>query len=413
MKLTATTVQKLALPKGKSELIVFDDEVPGFGLRLRDGGSRGWIFQYKIGAKQRRIALGAVKAIDHGKARDTAKDLYAKVRLGQDPAGQKAEAKATAHHTFKAVADEFLAFKKKSLRDRSYPDVERHLVGNPKLPGGVCHAKPLHELQIRRISLRDIATCLNAVEKNSGDVTRNRVRTTLSTFFSWAIGQGYVTANPVISTTRAEETTRDRVLSPAELRTIWKALPADQFGAIMKLLALTGQRAGEIAGLRWTEIQDDLISLPGERTKNHRPHTVPLSPVAQAIITAQPQRTTTDGKPRDLIFGNGEGPFSGWSKAKDELDAAINKANGKALAHWTPHDLRRSLATHSAEMGIAPHIIEAALNHVSGHKAGVAGIYNRAAYEPEKRTALNRWAEQLIAWVEGKETNVTPLRRKV
>lgn len=406
MKLTTAYVRNLTLPKGQSELIEFDDDVPGFGVRLRDGGSRSWIFQYKIGAKQRRMALGKLSAIDVGKARDTAKDLYAKVRLGQDPAGEKAEAKATAHHTFGALVDEFLAVKKKNLRPRSYPDVERHLK---------THAKVLHGLQIEKISLRDIATCLTAVENGSGGVTRNRVRTTLSTFFSWCISEGYTTANPVIGTTRAEETTRDRVLSPAELRTIWASLPADQFGDIMKLLALTGQRAAEIAGLRWSEIEEEgtatIIRLPGARTKNHRDHSVSLSPAAKAIVEKQARRTKPDGEPRDLIFGNGEGPFSGWSKAKDELDAAIKKANGNALPHWTPHDFRRSFATHASEMGVAPHIIEAVLNHVSGHKAGVAGIYNRATYEPEKRAALVRWADQLMAWVEGKESNVTTLRR--
>jgi len=178
--------------------------------------------------------------------------------------------------------------------------------------------------------------------------------------------------------------------------------------------ALTGQRAGEVAGLRRSEVKDsNRIELPGERTKNHRPHTVPLSDVAAAIIAVQPQRVGSDGKPRDLIFGLGEGPFAGWSNSKKALDAAIKEELGEALPHWTPHDLRRSFATHAAEVvGIQPHIIEAVLNHISGHRAGVAGIYNRAMYEPEKRAALDRWAEQLLAWVEDKESKVVPLRRE-
>src|SRR5262249_55960418 len=153
---------------------------------------------------------------------------YAKVKLGQDPAGEKTEARAKAHHTFKAAADEFLELKRKNLRPRSYPDVERHLLK---------HAKVLHGLQIERISLSDIASCLNAVERSAGKVTRNRMRTTLSTFYSWAMSQGYAKANPVIGTTREKEISRNRVLSPAELRAIWNALPDNHFGTIMKLLA--------------------------------------------------------------------------------------------------------------------------------------------------------------------------------
>ena len=314
MRLTVKSTAGLKLPPGKDDYIEWDDEIPGFGVRLRKGGSRNYIFQYKIGAKQRRMKIGKLGAMDFGKARKRAEEIHALVHTGKDPAGEKAETKAKAHRTFKPIADEFLELKRATLRPRSYPDVERHLL---------LHAKPLHELQIESIKLADIASCIGAVQKNSGDVTRNRVRTSLSTFFSWAMSEGYVTGNPVIGTRRAEEQSRERVFTPAELRIIWKALPDNQYGAIMKLLALTGQRAAEIAGLRWSEIHDDRIELPRERTKNDRPHVVPLSPTAKTIIEAQPRRTTAAGQPRDLIFGAGEGPFSGWSKAKDELEAAI------------------------------------------------------------------------------------------
>jgi integrase len=405
MKLTTKSIRAAALARGRSESILFDDDVPGFGLRLREGGSRTLVFQYKLGAKQRRMVLGSVSAVDFAETRKAAEKLYARVKLGEDPAGNKAETKAKAHRTFEAVADDYLHYQKENIRERSYADVERHLRK---------HAKPLHRLNIEKISRADIATCIAGVRKNSGAVTGNRVRATLSAFFGWAIGEGILDANPVVGTNRTEEKTRDRVLLPNELRVIWNTLPANDFGSIMKLLMLTGQRAGEIAGLRRPEIQDNKIELPGERTKNHRPHTVPLSDAALEIIKTQPKRVGLDGKPRDLIFGIGEGPFSGWSNSKEALDAAIKDATGQELPHWTPHDLRRSFATHAAEkLGIQPHIIEAVLNHVSGHRGGVAGIYNRAMYEPEKRAALNRWAEYLMALVEDQGSKVVPLRRLV
>jgi integrase len=157
-----------------------------------------------------------------------------------------------------------------------------------------------------------------------------------------------------------------------------------------------------------------MIDLPGERTKNGRPHFVPLAAPARAILETRPQRVTPSGKSRDLIFGSGEGPFSGWSGAKEQIDARILVAlrtaaekAGKNLEevrpppHWTLHDLRRTMATKMADdLKVLPHVIEATINHISGHKGGVAGIYNRATYLPERRQALALWAEHLLAAVE-------------
>jgi integrase len=404
MKLNANSINSLSLPAGKTEAIFFDNDVPGFGIRLREGGSRTYVFQYKIGDKQRRIALGRTSAKSIGKARDEAEILYARVRLGADPAGDKAESVRTAAETFEAITARFLAHKREKLRRRSYTDVERHLL---------VHGKSLHALQLVKIDRRDIATCIAAVAKNSGAVTGNRVRATLSSFFSWSISQGLTGQNPVIGTTRHDEVSRDRVLDPAEIRLIWNSLEDDHYAQIIKLLMLTGQREAEVAGMLWSEI--DLAAaawaMPGTRTKNHKAHRVPLSGAALAIIGMQPRRANADGKQRDLIFGYSEGPFSGWSNSKEALDARVTQAAGKPLPHWTVHDLRRSFATHAAEqLQIQPHIIECILNHVSGFRAGVAGTYNRATYEPEMRHALSMWDDLLLSWAEDRESNVTPLR---
>jgi integrase len=289
------------------------------------------------------------------------------------------------------------------------------------------YAKSLHELPIAKITRSDIAPVIASVTKNNGAVTANRVRASLSAFFSWAMEQGRADANPVIGTARNEEQSRDRVLAPAELRAIWDALDDDDFGDIVRLLALTAQRASEIAGLSFPELHDGTIVLPGERTKNSRSHVVPLSAAAKVILDRHKQEDE-----RELIFGRGKKPFSGWSNCKERVDEKIEKALGKALPHWTLHDLRRTFATYAGGgmpahlleklpardkeltrgLGIQPHIIEAVLNHVSGHKAGVAGIYNRSSYEREKRAALDLWANHLTAIVEGKINNVTPLRRE-
>jgi integrase len=406
IKLTAANVRKLRGPHaGKTEVSYTDAEIPGFYLRVRNTGARTLTFQYfRQGASNKtpKIKIGEVGAIDFGEARKIARKYYARVQLGEDPAADRAEARVKASETFAATATRFLAHQRTRLRARSYVDLERHILK---------HAKVLHPMPIEKIARRDIATLIAAVADESGLPTGNRVRTSLGTFFSWAIAQGLVEGNPVIGTQKNQERSRDRVLSPAELRVIWNNLAHDHYGSILRLLALTGQRAAEIAGLRWSEVNldDGIIALPGERTKNHRPHFIPLSAPARAIIEAQPRRATVVGLPRDLIFGIGEGAFSGWSNSKEGLNERIEKATGAPLPQWQPHDLRRSFATHAAEIGIQPHIIEAILNHISGHRAGVAGIYNRAAYEREKRVALDRWAEHLLAVVDDRASNIVTL----
>jgi integrase len=401
MKFTVKSIDNLRLPKGKTDHIEWDDSFPGFGLRMRDGGSRNWIFQYTLGDKQRRMSVGSASAITLVKARETAGELHAKVRLGQDPAGQKAESKQQAAETFEVIAKSYLAVRKRDMRPSAYDQIDRHLLK---------YAKPLHGLQLANITQRTIATRINELRDLSGTVQANRARSSLLAFYGWAMQQGIVTHNPVANTGRFIEQPRERTLADGELRDIWQSAGDDHYGSIVKLLMLTGQRADEIASLRWDEIGDGAITLPPARTKNKRLHIVPLSDPAVEILTAQPRRVSNSGALRTYVFGVGECGFSGWSKCKVRLDEHI-AATGASLAPWVVHDLRRSAATGMSRLGVQPHIIEAVLNHVSGHKAGVAGIYNRNTYEPEKRQALNLWAAHVMALVEGRQSNVTPLRR--
>jgi hypothetical protein len=223
--------------------------------------------------------------------------------------------------------------------------------------------------------------------------------------------QGYVDHNPFMGISKYEEKPRNRVLSDRELKLIWDNSGAEQYGAIVQLLMLTAQRADEIASLRWSEITGDVVVLPPERVKNkggknRQSHLVPLSSPALTILAAQPRRVSGDGTLRDFVFGNRERGFSGWSRCKERLDERITRAIGNPLPDWHVHDIRRSVATGMANLGVQPHIIEAVLNHRSGHQAGVAGIYNRSTYEPEKRRALALWADHVSVLIEGRESNV-------
>jgi len=163
-----------------------------------------------------------------------------------------------------------------------------------------------------------------------------------------------------------------------------------------------GQRRDEIGSLRWFEINFDkaVISLPPERTKNSRPHDVPLTDAALSILKARPRLAG-----QEYVFTTGANGYRGWSNNKVTLDGRIG-----TIAPWRLHDLRRTCATRMADIGVLPHIIEACLNHVSGHKAGVAGTYNRSTYEKEKRHALNLWAEYLASIVAGERSKVVPIR---
>jgi integrase len=398
MRLTIKSAEDVKLPAGKSDHIVFDEDITGFGIRLREGGSKTWIYQYRIGSKQRRMVLGSVKSVPLKLARENAGKLEAKVRLGGDPAMDKETARQEADNTFGALVDMYLEARKSEWRRRSEIEVRRHLT---------THAKPLHRFPIAAITQRNVATLLSDVAKESGNVTSNRVRASLYAFFGWVIREGIrlPEGNVVSYTNVREEKSRDRVLSDAELKAIWAGCLDDYSGAVLRLLMLTGQRVNEIAALRWDEIHDDQIVLPAERTKNKRAHIVPLSDAAKTILTA------FYGRGRLCVFGRDDTGFQGLGYAKPRLDARVAEAHGKPLPHWTPHDLRRTVATRMAELGVQPHIIETTLNHVSGHKSGVAGIYNRATYDREKREALNLWATHLLAVIEGTPAVVVPLKR--
>lgn len=296
--------------------------------------------------------------------------------------------------TFGGEVERYLSRRVEAMKPRAYDEVERHL----RVHSATFAGDRLGDIDRRAVALR-----LAEIETASGPVARNRSRSSLSAFFTWAVREGLLETNPVHGSAKADEgSPRERVLTDAELGEIWRALPNGQFGEIVRLLILTGQRREEIGALRWSEVDLDrrLIVLPPARTKNRRQHELPISPAVLGVLSRQPRR-----KGRDFIFGiSGASGFSGWADCKARLDAAIlerrqaaNQKAGKAPPPWRLHDLRRTAATGMAELGVLPHIIEAVLNHVSGHRAGVAGVYNRARYEGEMRAGLDRWAEHVEA----------------
>ena len=321
-----------------------------------------------------------------------------RVTLGGDPQAKKAEEKARAKHTLGAVAELYLTAQQGRLKPKTHSEAGRYLR---------TLWKPLHDLPLHKIARLDVTTRVSEINLKSGPSAAGHARLVLSALFAWAIGEGVANENPVIGSNAPATQKRDRVLSDAELAEIWRACPDDDYGRIVKVLALTGQRRGEVAAMTWSELdlEDAVWRLPADRVKNGVPHQVPLAPLALEIIKAVPRLAG-----RDLLFGKGRNGFAGWGTPKLALDrkiqAARKKAGAKAVPPWVVHDLRRAFATGAGHLGVQPHVIEAALNHVSGHKRGVAGVYNKSPYAREVRAAMALWDDHLKSVVEGGERKI-------
>ena len=365
-KITKSTVEKLPLNS-----LIWDNALIGFGAR-RQLRHVHYLLRYRINGRQRFITIGR-----HGSpwtpdtARNEARRLLGLVASKVDPANERVRS----GETFGAELTRYLDRKRAVLGPRSMIEIERYLT---------IQCKSLHGLGLNEIDRRTVALTLAEIEQHSGPVARNRARTSLSAFFAYAIREGLIDgANPVSGTGKASEGNgRDRVLSETELTQVLRALSDDPFSEIIRVLILTGQRRSEVGGLQWSEVdlERNSIVFNPDRVKNGRSHELPISHQVRSVLERQPRKN-------EWVWGC---QWSSWSEPKAKLDKRLN-----GMPEWRLHDLRRTAATMMAELGILPHIIEAILNHVSGHRAGVAGIYNRAKYQADMRDALERWGEHV------------------
>jgi integrase len=398
---------RLRVPEGARDVQVFDEDLPGFGIRKFASGRASYFVKYGIGVQQRRLTLGKVVRGNLKTMRLEASKVLAKARLGTDTAAVVRAAAAKAEVTLGQLVPRYLHERQPNWRPRYYAEVKRQLEKD---------WKSLHGVGIEAITRQVVAAELDDIAARQGDTAADRARTALSGIFGWAIEPGYCDSNPSLGISpRSSQRARDRVMTESELVEVWQAAGDGEYGIIVKLLILTGQRRLEIGDLSWFEIdlEKRQIELPAERTKAGRPHIIPLSAPAFAIISAISER-----KGRDLVFGQRAGGFSGWSKAKTELDGRIGTARKEAgvnatIPAWRLHDLRRSFVTHVNERGFAqPHVVEAIVNHISGHLAGVAGVYNKALYLAERRQALELWGAHIGNLVAVRADNrVVPLKR--
>jgi integrase len=435
-RITKRSVEAFPLPAPGKRTHLWDDQLKGFGLMVTSAGARSYVVQYRVGGRSaniRRVVIGK-----HGspwtaeRARRRAEDLLELVRKKVDPfeaererliaeraATKQAQAAehAAAHLAFAVVADRFVEKYAKVEQPRTWKETESIIRRDLK--------PHFADTPLPAITDTAIIDLLDKVQ-NRGDSASIKAYKAMRALFGWAKDRRQIPINPMLDIKPpAKVGKRDRALTDAELKLVWQAASSLgwPFGPIVHLLILTGQRLREVAEAPWTEfdLEKRQWVLPGgERTKNGLPNLVPLSDQAMAILKDLP---VVASKKRLLFTTTGETPVSGFSKTKTKLDsrmvAAMQRdaeeagmdAEETTLQPWTIHDLRRTVASGCQRLGIKLEVTEAVLNHVSGSRGGLVGVYQVYRYETEKADALAAWGRHVQSVVHGKvaTSNVVPL----
>jgi integrase len=395
--LTAASVQRLR-PPSAGQVEYYDRRLPSFGLRLSYHGTKSWFVMTRLEGKLIRVTLGRHPALSLADAREEARRTTTLAAAGKDPRlirlAAKHKRQEERRNTFASCADEFLErHVERRLRPSTKREYRRILKGSD--------TRAWRDRPITQIGKREVLDVIEAMDGRGSPGASKRALVYLRKFFNWCAERDIITTVPTDRIRPPHpEVKRDRVLSDGELRYLLCALAAERsvFGTLLRILILTGQRRAEVAGMLWSELRDidnegALWEIPGHRTKNKHTHLVPLSPAVGNLILSLPRV----GK---LVFTTtGKTPVSGFGKAKVRLDARIDEMRRldglEPMQSWTLHDLRRTMVTAMNErLGVAPHVVEAVVNHMSGlAKAGVAGVYNRALYLKERTLALQSWAD--------------------
>lgn len=381
--LTDLAIRKAAPASGR-RIELWDNRVPGFGLRIAAGGAKTFVVMYRIRGRKRRLTLGRYPLLSLAEARQRALTALAQAARGVDP-GESVLAASGERHRFEDVAAAFVAMHcSRHNRENTRRETERQL--------HTIFLPVWQKRDIAEIGRMDVLDVLDRLVARGTPSAANHALAAVRKLFNWCVERNILEQSPCAGVKApAKACTRERVLSEAEIAAVWNcaAVTSYPFGPMVRLLLLTAQRRSEVAGMRWAELDLDkaLWTIPAERTKSNRTHTVPLSMLAIRTISSIPRIDETHVFPAR----SGGRTFQGFSKAKRRLDQA------SGVIGWTLHDLRRSAATYMAGLGIAPHVVERLLNHTSGTFGGVAGIYNRFGYIAEMRAALEAWAERITA----------------
>jgi integrase len=394
-KITKRTLD--ALQAGAVTGFLWDDELKGFGLKITAGGSASYVVQYRMGgreAKTRRYTIGG-----HGSpwtpftAREEATRLLRLVAQGIDPVeSDKQRRREAVDLAFTNYADRFAA----DCKGKGWSTLVTRSLRR--------HVKPvMRDKALPTITRIDVVAVFDRMPPNQAAI-RRIVCAVLRRLFRWAVSRGDIDRSPMegMETPKAVKP-RERWLSDGELARVWIQAPECHrcFGPIVRLLIATGQRREEIGGLHWQELDrgEREMRLSGDRTKNGEPTTIPLNDLAMSELdkVAGSEKWPNRGR----VFPTATGAaFMAYHKGKTKLDRLISKDGGAPMPGWRLHDLRRSLATGFQRLGVRFEVTEAVLNHVGGSRSGVAGIYQRHDWKPEKREALATWNDHLSRAIE-------------
>ena len=392
--LTDAAVRKKKPKEGK-RIEIHDGR--GLYLIIQSTGAKSWAYRYRVAGKSRKLTLGTFPIIDVAKARSLCSAAALKTKAGGDPAVEHRHALA-ADDNFERVARLFVE-RYARPKNRTWEQTARWLGLAPGEGGelvsiGKGAVAKWGSRKLGTIRQADVIHLLDGLVDRGNPISANRTLAALRKLFNWAEGRYGLSGNPCDKVEMpGTETARDRVLTDDELAAVWQAAEEQggHFGAVVKLLILTGQRRNEVAGMEWRELDlpAKLWKLPRGRVKNDNGHEVPLSTQAVAIIESVPRLSG-----RQLLFTTtGDTPVSGFSKAKVEIDEA------SGVEDWTLHDIRRTVASGMARLGVSLPVIEKILNHTSGSFRGVVGIYQRHSYADEKRAALDLWGAHVARLV--------------
>ena len=396
--------------QGREEYL-WDAKLSGFGVKVTPSGAKSYLVQYRMGgrgAPTRRYTLGK-----HGapwtpaKAREEAERILIEVRRGADPQeGKHKQRQEAVDLAFNTYAERFLQlYGERSWNEKTLGDARRFLTGEKSPARKVLSKKPLPT-----ITRADVAAVLDQVPATSPGYARN-LYACLRKLFGWAVSRGDIDRSPFEGLQGPRPVpSRDRVLTDDELRLVWLASKQMEypFGPFYRLLMASGQRREEVSAAAWQELSRERLewTLPAVRSKNGKANVVPLNALAAELLK---QIAGSEAWPhRGFVFTTtGESPVSGFSKAKARLDGLMHKlarqegkgrgiqADELAITPWRVHDLRRTFATGMQRLGVRFEVTEAVLNHVSGARSGVAGVYQRHDWREEKRAALEAWSEHL------------------
>jgi integrase len=394
-KLTDAFLRHAKLPAG-GQVEYWDTLTPGFGVRVSYGGRKAFVVLTRINGKLHRFTLGSYPNKGLGEARDDAERIIKDGAKGISPKEREAEerrkAQANKRNTFRAVSEEFMADHAKTLRTR---DEMQRIINADLLPAW--GDKPIASIT------RGDAKALIREKARTAPIAANRLLSLISKIFAWALDEEIIQASPAVRLRRPSvEKERERSLTDDEIRKLWPTFTAAgyPFGHGLKFLLVTGQRRGEVAGMKWSEIDGDGWNIPGTRSKSKQGHRVPLSTLALEILEETPRLG-------ELVFVSPRGPhpLDGWENAKRRVDTFLREP----IEPWRIHDLRRTMATQMRSIGIDRLVVSKLLNHA---ESGITKTYDRYAADSEKAAAMERWSDKLKEIISGEKSDRVVLLHK-